>query len=93
MELTKQQWGALVLALLLIIFTAISVVSSTHRSREAFTELQKMKKQERELQVLYGQLLLQQSALAIPANIEKQAIKKLNMQEPQAADMFMFSQQ
>jgi cell division protein FtsL len=72
-------------ALLWVVLTisALAVVYSTHRSRQLFHELETLKDQQYELDVEWGQLLLEQSAWAAPVRVEKMAANKLRMTLPQ----------
>jgi len=63
--------------------SALAVVYSTHRSRQLFHELETLKDQQYELDVEWGQLLLEQSAWAAPVRVEKMAANKLRMMLPQ----------
>jgi cell division protein FtsL len=78
----KNFWSFAVLWLFLTI-SALAVVYSTHRSRQLFHELETLKDQQYELDVEWGQLLLEQSAWAAPVRVEKMAANKLRMTLPQ----------
>lgn len=74
---------------LLIVFIgcAIGVVTSQHRARTLYTELQKEQDLARQFEVEWGQLQLEQSTWATHARIEKIAVEKLRMQAPQQAPL------
>jgi cell division protein FtsL len=78
----KGLWSLTLLWLALTI-SALAVVYSTHRSRQLFHELETLKDQQYELDVEWGQLLLEQSAWAAPVRVEKMAANKLRMTLPQ----------
>jgi len=78
----KNFWSFAFLWLVLTI-SALAVVYSTHRSRQLFHELETLKDQQYELDVEWGQLLLEQSAWAAPVRVEKMAANKLRMTLPQ----------
>jgi cell division protein FtsL len=78
----KNLWSFALLWLVLTI-SALAVVYSTHRSRQLFHELETLKDQQYELDVEWGQLLLEQSAWAAPVRVEKMAANKLRMTLPQ----------
>lgn len=78
----KNLWSLALLWLLLTV-SALAVVYSTHRSRQLFHELETLKDQQYELDVEWGQLLLEQSAWAAPVRVEKMAADKLRMTLPQ----------
>jgi cell division protein FtsL len=68
--------------LLLTIVCALGVVTSQHKARKLFMELQKEKDQAQQMDVERGQLQLEQSTWAMPARVEKIAVLKLQMQLP-----------
>ncbi len=71
------------LILILIALTcALSAVSTNHRARKIFTELEATQKRMRDLEVEWGQLQLEQSTLAAHVRIEKAAREKLGMRPP-----------
>ena len=71
------------LLLLLAIVCALSVVTSQHKARKYFVELQNEKDKAQQMEVEWGQLQLEQSTLALPARVEKIASRQLQMQMPQ----------
>jgi cell division protein FtsL len=71
------------LLLLLAIICALSVVTSQHKARKYFVELQSEKDKAQQMEVEWGQLQLEQSTLALPARVEKIASRQLQMQMPQ----------
>ena len=75
--------GYLVL-LLVAIACALGVVTSQHKARKLFVELQKEKGRAQQMEVEWGQLQLEQSTLAMPARVEKIASLKLKMQLPKS---------
>ena len=66
---------------------AIAVVSQVYDFRKSFSYLQKLKKQEVGYEVVWGQLLLEQSALTQPSRLEQAAVKDLNMHAPTQNEM------
>ena len=80
---SKQDAWQIVVLWLLVAASALAVVYSTHRSRQLFHELETLKDQQYELDVEWGQLLLEQSAWAAPVRVEKMASDKLRMTLPQ----------
>ncbi len=68
--------------LCLVVFFALGVVTSQHRARKFFVELQAEKDKAQQMEVEWGQLQLEQSTLALPARVEKMA-RQLQMQMPQ----------
>lgn len=75
--------GALnVLLLAAVVICALSVVTSQHRARKLYIELQKQKELAQQMEVEWGQLQLEQSTWAAPARVEKIAARQLQMQLP-----------
>lgn len=75
--------GALNAVLLLaVVLCALSVVTSQHKARKLFIELQKEKDLAQQMEVEWGQLQLEQSTWATPARVEKIAAQQLQMQLP-----------
>ena len=73
-----------VLLLCLAIACALGVVTSQHKARKLFVELQKEQELARQMEVEWGQLQLEQSTWALPARVEKIAGRQLQMQLPKA---------
>ncbi len=61
---------------------AIVLVIQVYDFRRDFAYLQKLKKDEVNYEVVWGQLLLEQSALTQPSRLEQAAIKDLEMRAP-----------
>jgi cell division protein FtsL len=70
------------LLLIAVVLCALSVVTSQHKARKLFIELQKEKEQAQKMDVEWGQLQLEQSTWATPARVEQIAVKKLQMHLP-----------
>ncbi len=70
------------LLLVLAIVSALGVVTSQHKARKLFVELQKEKDRAQQMEVEWGQLQLEQSTWAMPVRVEKVAATKLQMQLP-----------
>ncbi len=71
--------------LAILIVCALSLVTSQHKARKLYVELQKEQESARKLDVEYGQLQLEQSTWAMHARIEKIASGQLMMRVPTAA--------
>lgn len=71
----------LLLALILIA-CALGVVTSQHKARKLFAELQQEQELSSQLDVEWGQLQLEQSTWATHARIEKIASRTLQMRVP-----------
>jgi cell division protein FtsL len=78
-ELGPAKTGLLLVA---VVICALSVVTSQHKARKLFIELQKEKEYAQQMEVEWGQLQLEQSTWATPARVEEIAGKQLQMQLP-----------
>lgn len=76
-----------VLLLAAIVMCALSVVSSQHKARKLFIELQKEREHAQQMEVEWGQLQLEQGTLAAPARVERIAVRQLQMQFPQSGQI------
>lgn len=74
---------------LLVAASALAVVSSTHRARLSFFELESLRRQAAELEVQRGQYLLEQSTWAAYTRVEKLAQDKLKMRLPEPGEIVM----
>jgi len=74
--------GLNVLLLVAVVLCALSVVTSQHKARKLYVELQKQKELAQQMDVEWGQLQLEQSTWATPARVEKIAARQLQMQLP-----------
>lgn len=70
------------LLLAILIACALALVSSQHRARKLYVELQKQQELTKQLDVEWGQLQLEQSTWAMHGRVEKIAILRLNMRVP-----------
>jgi len=74
--------------LAIVVICSLSAVSSNHRARKLYIQLEAEQKRMRDLDVEWGQLQLEQSTWASHARIEKIARDKLGM-HPAAAGQIM----
>lgn len=75
--------GALdALLLAAAVICALSVVTSQHKARKLYLELQKQKEHAQQMEVEWGQLQLEQSTWAALTRVEKIAVQQLQMQFP-----------
>jgi cell division protein FtsL len=74
-----------ILLTLILIACALSVVTSQHKARKLFVELEKEQALARQLAVEWGQLQLEQSTWAMHTRVEKIATGKLRMRVPDAS--------
>jgi len=76
----------------LISFTMVSglaVVLKEHQNRTALNELQELKDERNELEVKWGQLLIEQSTFGVEGRVEQRAVDDLKMQLPTPAEIIM----
>ena len=92
MRLSKQLCFLLTL-LLMVLISALAIVYVTNEHRISFSELQRLEQQSNQLQLQWGQLLLEQASLATPARVELLAVKKLQMRLPADKETFVLQTQ
>lgn len=80
---------ALYLLLAAVLVSGLLVVRTTHENRFAFNELQQLRDQAVQLDVEWGQLLLEQSTFGVDGRIEQKAAEQLQMQVPDIDDIVM----
>jgi cell division protein FtsL len=73
------------LLLIAVLCSALSVVTSQHKSRKLFQLLEREQEHARQLEVEFGQLQLELSTWATSPRIEKIAREKLRMRVPEPA--------
>jgi len=73
----------------LVMLSALTVIYVSHSCRLLFTELAQLQQRENNLQVVWGQYLLEQSSLANLSRIETKAVTELSMQVPAIKDVIM----
>jgi cell division protein FtsL len=76
-----------VLLLLVVMICALSLVTSQHKARKLYIELQNEKELAQEMEVEWGQLQLELSTWATPGRVEKVAVRQLQMQLPQSGQV------
>ena len=69
----------------ILVVCALALVTSQHKARKLFVELQKQQEVAKQLEVEYGQLHLEQSTWAMHSRVEKIAANTLRMRVPPAA--------
>lgn len=79
--------------LLLVLLSSLFVVYTTNEHRSSFSQLHLLESQEQELELQWGQLLLEQASLATPARVEQLATQKLQMQLPMEKQTFVLQLQ
>jgi cell division protein FtsL len=66
--------------IVLLVLSAMSLVTSQHRARKAFIEIERQKGDMRQIEQQWSQLQLEQTAAAKHSYMEKVARTRLNMQ-------------
>lgn len=79
--------GLNALLLLAVVICALSVVTSQHKARKLYIELQQEKEHAQQMDVEWGQLQLEQSTWATPSRVEKIAAQQLQMQTPKSGQI------
>jgi cell division protein FtsL len=67
-----------------LVACALALVSSQHRARKLFTELEKEQEAAKQIEIEWGQLQLEQSTWAMQSRVEKIASGQLQMRVPPA---------
>ena len=75
--------------LITLLVSGLMVVKTTHENRFAFNELQVLREKANQLDVEWGQLLLEQSTFGLDGRIEEKATQELQMQVPRISDIVM----
>ena len=70
------------LLLLVLIVCALGLVTSQHKARKLFTELEREQERSRALDVEFGQLQLESSTWGLHSRVEKIATGTLGMRAP-----------
>lgn len=79
--------GTLVLLVLLVLGSALLVIYSAYEYRRLFNQHQILSSQGDDLQVEWGQLLLEESAWSANNRVERLAENKLNMKIPEPEEI------
>ena len=85
----RLSWVGFYVILALLGVFAIVLVIQVFGYRADFAYLQKLKKDEVSYDVVWGQLLLEQSAFAQPSRLEQAAVKTLNMHAPRQDELII----
>lgn len=67
-----------------LIMVSLSIVTSQHKARKLYFELEQQQDLARKYETEFGQLQLEQSTWAMHSRVEELAAKKLQMQVPDA---------
>jgi len=82
-------WAAFFLSLVLVCGSALGVVYAVNESRHLLNELQTLENRRNDLQVEWGQLLLEQSSLVSQGRVEDIAVAELGMKIPDMENTVM----
>ena len=74
--------SSLFFAALFLLITALALVHVRHKNRVAFQELQTLQSERDQLNVEWGQLLLEQATWSVHHVVEKKASSRLKMMNP-----------
>lgn len=85
----RQQLLAVALLWVLVVASALAVVASTHATRTRVNELETLRREAAELQVVWGQYMLEQSSWAAYGRVEQIARDELDMRLPGVDDVVM----
>jgi cell division protein FtsL len=80
---------AIALLWLLVLISALAVVASTQQVRRQTDDLEVLRKQASQLQVQWGQYLLERSTWAAYGRVEHIAVSELNMKAPVSDEIVM----
>lgn len=87
--LTARSTLGLLSLLACVLVSGLLVVKTTHQNRFTFNELQELKDEAVDLDVAWGQLLIEQSTFGVEGRIEQKAVQQLDMRVPEIADIVM----
>ncbi len=89
LTLFSKEFVATVSLLCLLVMSAVAVVYVSHLNRHAFSDFQAALQERDSLDIEWGQLLLEQSALTQHARVEQIARARLAMRVPEAKDIVL----
>lgn len=75
--------------MVVVVLSALAVVYTSYNHRMTFHELQQLRVQANELDIHWGQLLIEQSTFGLEGRIERRAIDELNMTLPDWSKIIM----
>lgn len=79
--------------LVLVMLSSLSVVTSQHTARLLYNDVQTAQRLEQQLNIEYGQLILEQGTWGAHAVIEHAARSLLNMHTPEAQEIQIIAPQ
>jgi cell division protein FtsL len=84
---TKGVFLSLMLSIFGVTVVSISLAFQVYEFRKDFAYLQKLKRDEANYEIVWGQLLLEQSALTQPSRLEQAAVRELKMHAPTQSEV------
>ena len=88
-DLFSARMTIVLVLLAVLLVTGVWVIYTTFKSRYLLNELQQLKNQRNELQVQWGQLLIEQSTFSLEGRIERKAMDELQMEVPDFSEIVM----
>ncbi len=88
-QATPHSWILVFVAVFLVISSAIAVVYSSFETRRLVARHQNLQAANNEMQVEWGQLLLEQSTWGSYNRVEQLAMNKLGMRVPEPNEIIM----
>jgi cell division protein FtsL len=86
--MSTRVWRFAVAALwIAVLVSSLGVISSKQQARNRFNDSQKLTKERDDLDIEWGQLLLEESTWATHGRVEQVARDDLGMSTPQAGDL------
>lgn len=82
--MTRMRHGLILLLAVGVLLSALGTVYTKHHSRQLFVELETLKTQRDDLNIEWGQLMLEQATWATPTRVELIAHQRLGMTAPPA---------
>jgi cell division protein FtsL len=82
--MTRARHRLILLQAVGVLLSALGAVYTKHHSRRLFVELEALKTQRDELNIEWGQLMLEQATWATPTRVELIARQRLGMTAPPA---------
>jgi cell division protein FtsL len=85
-----QFWLGFAVLLVAVCSSALGVIYTSFTSRHLLNTLQQQEKLRNDLQVEWGQLLLEQSSIVAQGKVEELAVAELNMEVPDMNKVVVF---
>ena len=83
-------WIGFAVLLVAVCSSALGVIYTTYTSRHLLNTLQQLEKERNDLQVEWGQLLLEQSSIVAQGKVEELAVAELDMEVPDMNKVVVF---